>query len=94
MSLGFTEILLIVLVVLIIFGAKRIPELARSLGRASYEFQKAKSAVTDETRELMDVVRDTAGQEEMKRIDSASADSGASESRAGGGSSKQYHAGR
>ena len=31
MSLGFTEILLIALAVLVIFGAKRIPELARAL---------------------------------------------------------------
>ena len=43
MSLGFTEIILIVLFVLIVFGAKRIPELARALGRASYEFKKAKN---------------------------------------------------
>ena len=42
MSLGFTEIILIALFILIVFGAKRIPELARAMGRASYEFKKAK----------------------------------------------------
>ena len=68
MSLGFTEILLIALAVLVIFGAKRIPELARALGRASYEFNKAKSAVADEAGELMDVAENTAGREEMKKI--------------------------
>lgn len=68
MSLGFTEILLIALAVLVIFGAKRIPELACALGRASYEFKKAKSAVADEAGELMDVAENTAGREEMKKI--------------------------
>ena len=68
MSLGFTEILLIALAVLVIFGAKHIPELARALGRASYEFKKAKSAVADEAGELMDVAENTAGREEMKKI--------------------------
>ena len=68
MSLGFTEILLIALAVLVIFGAKRSPELARALGRASYEFKKAKSAVADEAGELMDVAENTAGREEMKKI--------------------------
>ena len=33
MSIGIPEIILIVVVVLLLFGAKRIPELARSLGK-------------------------------------------------------------
>lgn len=68
MSLGFTEILLIALVVLIIFRAKRIPELARALGRASYEFKKAKAAITDESGEFMDIAEKTAEKKEKKEI--------------------------
>lgn len=52
MSLGTTEILLIVVVVLLLFGAKRIPELARAFGRASSEYKKAKEAIANEGREL------------------------------------------
>ena len=37
--LGFREILIILLIILILFGAKKIPELARSLGRGITEFK-------------------------------------------------------
>ena len=53
MSLGFTEILLIVVVVLLLFGAKRIPELARAFGRASSEYKKAKEAIANEGKDLV-----------------------------------------
>lgn len=53
MSIGFTEVLLIVVFVLLVFGAKRIPELAKAIGRASYEFKKAKSALHEEGKELL-----------------------------------------
>ena len=48
MGLSTTEILVIVILIVVLFGAKKIPELARSLGRASYEFKKAKDGVLDE----------------------------------------------
>jgi len=37
--LGFREILIILLIILVLFGAKRIPELARSIGRGVNEFK-------------------------------------------------------
>jgi sec-independent protein translocase protein TatA len=40
-NLGTTEILLIVLVIVIFFGAKKIPELAQGLGKGIREFKKA-----------------------------------------------------
>ncbi|MDD3886451.1 MAG: twin-arginine translocase TatA/TatE family subunit [Victivallaceae bacterium] len=60
MSIGFTEVCLIILFVLLIFGAKRIPELARALGRASYEFKKAKKEIAEEGRELVAEAEKTA----------------------------------
>ena len=66
MSLGFTEIILIVLFVLLIFGAKRIPELARALGRASYEFKKAKKSLENEGREIVDAAEKAAENEDKK----------------------------
>lgn len=48
MSLGVTEITLILVVILLLFGGKRIPELARALGRATYEYKKAKDIIKKE----------------------------------------------
>lgn len=39
---GFQEWILILLIVLVLFGAKRLPELARGLGQSMNEFRKAK----------------------------------------------------
>ncbi|MBR4219954.1 MAG: twin-arginine translocase TatA/TatE family subunit [Victivallales bacterium] len=52
MSIGYTELILILLVILLIFGAKRIPEIARALGKASSEFKKAKNEIVEEGKEL------------------------------------------
>jgi sec-independent protein translocase protein TatA len=40
MDIGAPEIIIILLVIVILFGAKKLPELARSLGRSSSEFKK------------------------------------------------------
>jgi sec-independent protein translocase protein TatA len=40
-GLGAQELLLILLVILLLFGAKRIPEIARGLGKGMSEFKKA-----------------------------------------------------
>jgi sec-independent protein translocase protein TatA len=41
------EWLLIFLIVLLLFGAKRLPEIARSLGKATQEFRKAKNVIVN-----------------------------------------------
>jgi len=67
MSLGFTEIIVIALFILLIFGAKRIPELAKALGRASYEYKKAKNELAQESKEFMDVAEDAAAKEDANQ---------------------------
>ncbi len=52
MSLGITEITLILVVILLLFGGKRIPELARALGKATYEYKKAKELIKKEAKEI------------------------------------------
>ncbi len=47
-NLGATEIILILLVVLLLFGAKKIPELAQGLGKGMKEFKKAVKDVEEE----------------------------------------------
>ena len=53
MSIGIQEITLILIVLLLLFGGKRIPELAKALGRASYEFKKAKETIKKEADEIV-----------------------------------------
>ena len=57
---GGWEIVLILAVVLILFGAKKLPELAKGLGQGIKEFKKATSEVTSEIHGAMDESRYTA----------------------------------
>ena len=52
-NLGPWEILLVLIVVLVLFGAKRLPELARGLGLGINEFR---DAVDSSKKEIMDVI--------------------------------------
>ena len=49
---GGTEILLVLVVILLLFGAKRLPELSRSLGKSLGEFKKGKDDVEHEIRKV------------------------------------------
>jgi sec-independent protein translocase protein TatA len=47
-NLGTTEIMFICLVILVLFGAKRIPEFMQGLGKGVREFKKAARDIQDE----------------------------------------------
>ncbi|MBL4578178.1 MAG: twin-arginine translocase TatA/TatE family subunit [Flavobacteriales bacterium] len=55
-NLGGGEIFIILLIVLLLFGSKKIPELARGLGKGIRYFKEATSDVQDE---IKDSVKDT-----------------------------------
>lgn len=48
-SLGFTEILIIVAIITLLFGAKRIPELARGIGKGIRDFKKEIKSIENTT---------------------------------------------
>ena len=48
-SLGMTEILIIALIVLLLFGGKKIPELMKGLGKGIRSFKDGMNNITDET---------------------------------------------
>lgn len=59
-SIGAPEILIIAIFILVFFGAKRIPELARGLGQGIKEFRQAskdiKKEIEDSSRDINDAV--------------------------------------
>ncbi len=52
--IGGWEMVLILAVVLVLFGAKKLPELAKGLGQGIKEFKKATRDVSDELQSAMD----------------------------------------
>ena len=56
MSLGPWEIALVILGIIILFGGKKLPELARGLGLGIREFKKAKQEIKDEVKNVTDEV--------------------------------------
>ena len=63
LGLGGQEIILVFLVVLLLFGGNKIPELMRGLGKGIREFNSARSNVEDEIRKGM--------HDEPKKVDNA-----------------------
>lgn len=65
-SFGALEIAIIVLVVLLFFGAKRIPELARGIGQGIQEFRKASDDIKKEIDKGKDDVNEATSMKPKK----------------------------
>tara|TARA_X000001036_G_C20168925_1_gene598522 strand:+ start:222 stop:386 length:165 start_codon:yes stop_codon:yes gene_type:complete len=52
MSFGPTEIIIVLIIVLLLFGGKKIPELAKGLGKGIKEFKKASKEVENEINDI------------------------------------------
>ncbi|MFQ6051380.1 MAG: twin-arginine translocase TatA/TatE family subunit [Candidatus Hydrothermarchaeota archaeon] len=50
--LGFNELLVIFLIILLVFGGAKLPELARSIGKAMREFKKGMQELEEEKEKL------------------------------------------
>jgi sec-independent protein translocase protein TatA len=67
MGLGAPEIILIFLVVVIFFGAKKIPELAKGLGTGMREFRKAAREIQDDIEKEVKQIDTKKSEEEPKK---------------------------
>ena len=66
---GGPELLVILLIAVLLFGANKIPKLARSTGEAMGEFQKGREEVEQELEELRQKKRENRTEEEQARLD-------------------------
>ncbi len=53
-QIGMSEIIFVVLVILVLFGAKRLPEIGSALGKAIQEFRKASKEVRDDVKDAIE----------------------------------------
>ena len=57
-GIGWPEVLIILAVLLLLFGAKRLPEMGRSLGKSMREFRSATKGLGDDVRDGLEDDRD------------------------------------
>jgi len=67
-AFGTTEILIIALIIILLFGASKLPELARSAGKSAGEFKKAQKEAEISYKEFEDSLKDTTPEVKESKI--------------------------
>jgi sec-independent protein translocase protein TatA len=67
MNLGMTEILIILLIALLLFGPRKLPELGRSLGQSIREFQRGAKNIREEFEKSANVTEFREIKEELSK---------------------------
>lgn len=75
-GIGGPELLIILVIILLLFGAKKLPELAKGLGKSMKEFKKATQEVQDDFQEAMDAVETDKKPEPSGKKEAATVESG------------------
>lgn len=78
MVFGPMEIALIVVIIIVLFGASKIPELARSLGKATGEFKKGQKEIERELTEVEKSIKETPTETKSSKIKQMARDLGIS----------------
>jgi len=78
MAFGPMEIALIVVIIIVLFGAAKIPELARSLGKATGEFKKGQKEIERELTDVEKSIKETPAENRPSKIRQMARDLGIS----------------
>jgi sec-independent protein translocase protein TatA len=65
---GFEWVILVVVIVIVFFGIKKIPELAKSFGRATAEYEKARIQAKRELQQIKSSENEKVGREKLEEI--------------------------